>query len=160
MTPDGGRGRRFRLLVHGLHPRFGLSYALRLPALCVACVFALATADPRNALAQKKNGPYMEVEPERHDYGNVRQEQKLVHDFTVHNTGTETLVIERISTSCGCTAALVSEKEVAPGNSTTLRVTLDTRKYKGLIHRTVSLASNDKRRVVRVEVQAFVEADW
>lgn len=108
--------------------------------------------------AQKKSGgPRMEIEPEEYDFGSVQQDEKLVHEFAIHNTGDEVLEIRRISTTCGCTAALTADKSVAPGESTTLRVTLETRKYRGTIERSVSVASNDPRRVHTVHVKAFVE---
>lgn len=109
--------------------------------------------------SQKKTfaGPRMEIEPELHDFGSASQNQKLIHDFTLHNVGSEDLVIRRISTSCGCTAALASEQVIPPGETATLKVTLETRKYRGQIQRSISLASNDSRRVQTVRVQVFVE---
>ena len=73
--------------------------------LGVALLLISTVASPS---AQKKvaDGPRMEIFPEVHDFGNSRQNQKLVHEFKIQNTGTEDLVIGRISTSCGCTAAL------------------------------------------------------
>jgi hypothetical protein len=100
----------------------------------------------------------MEIEPSEHDFGSTRQDQKLVYEFVVRNTGTEDLELLRIATSCGCTAALPAERIVPPGGSTTLEVTLETRKYKGVLERSVSVASNDRtRRVGTVHVKAFVE---
>ncbi|HJS75109.1 MAG TPA: DUF1573 domain-containing protein [Vicinamibacteria bacterium] len=107
--------------------------------------------------AQPSKGARMEIEPAEHDFGAVRQDQKLTHDFLVRNTGTEDLTLLRIATSCGCAAALPAERVVPPGGSTTLQVTLETRKYKGAVERSVSIASNDRRRVATVRVRAFVE---
>lgn len=99
----------------------------------------------------------MEIEPSEHDFGSARQDQKLVYDFVVRNTGTEDLELLRIATSCGCTAALPAERLVPPGGSTTLQVTLETRKYKGALERSVSVATNDRKRVGTVRVKVFVE---
>jgi hypothetical protein len=106
----------------------------------------------------KKGGPKLEVVPEEHDFGSLSQGQKVVHEFTISNTGTEALEIRRISTSCGCTAALTSDRTVPPGGTTKLKVTLETRKYRGVVERSVSVASNDPKRVHTVRVKAFVEA--
>lgn len=135
---------------------------MAIPVLLGSLVAGGAGYGYAHALAGQKSqaGPRMEIEPEEHDFGNVQQDQTLVHDFLVQNTGTEELVIEKISTSCGCTAAIPSDRVVPPGGSTTLRVTVETRKYKGILHNSISLASNDARRVRTVRVQAFVEADW
>lgn len=123
-------------------------------------LIAVALTVTNDGFAQSSrntNGPVMEIEPEEHDFGGVRQNQKYVHEFTVSNVGTEALEIRRISTSCGCTAAIAETRTIEPGGSTILRVTLETRKYKGVIQKSVSVASNDRRRVRTVRVKAFVE---
>lgn len=123
-------------------------------ALALMCALASGTGV---AQSKSKSGPVMEIEPEEFDFGGVEQDQKLVHEFTIHNVGTEDLEIRRISTSCGCTAAIPAERVVKPGGSTTLEVVLETRKYKGVIDKSVSVASNDRAVVRTVRVRAFVE---
>ena len=122
--------------------------------LAVMCVAAAGTSV---AQRKTKSGPVMEIEPKAHDFGGVQQDQKLVHEFTVRNVGTEDVEIRRISTSCGCTAAILADSIVKPGESTTLEVVLETRKYKGVIDKSVSVASNDRERVRTIRVRAFVE---
>ncbi len=114
---------------------------------------------PGTSVAEQnsKPGPVMEIEPKEHDFGGVKQDQKLVHEFTVNNVGSEDLEIRRISTSCGCTAAILTKRIVKPGESVTLEVVLETRKYKGVIDKSVSVASNDRERVHTIRVRAFVE---
>ena len=102
-------------------------------------------------------GPGIEVIPEDHDFGRVQQNAKLEKEFEIRNIGTEELTIGRISTSCGCTAALTSEKFLKPGESTTLKVEVETRMYKGDIERTVSVASNAANsKITQIKVKAFV----
>lgn len=103
-------------------------------------------------------GARIEVSPEVYDFGKVKQQQKLDTEFVIKNAGSEDLTIGRISTSCGCTAALTAEKVVKPGKTTTLKVTLETREYEGPIERSVSIASNDPKRIKTIKVKAFVEA--
>jgi hypothetical protein len=127
------------------------------PGAFLAALF-LSAASPVLAQTAKAVGPRIEVEPSEHDFGSARQDQKLVHDFVVRNTGDADLELLKIATSCGCAAALPEERVVPPGGSTILAVTLETRKYKGAIERSISVASNDRRqRVSTVKVRAFVE---
>jgi hypothetical protein len=131
---------------------------MRLSAHVAIAALSLSLAAPARAQASKGAGPRMEIEPSQYDFGPVRQDQKLVYAFLVKNTGTEDLTLLRIATSCGCTAALPADRVVPPGGSTTLSVTLETRKYKGVLERSVSVASNDRgKRVGTVRVKAFVE---
>jgi hypothetical protein len=127
----------------------------RLSSIALALLLA---ARPLSSQSAKTAGPRISIEPAEHDFGPARQDQKLVYDFVVVNTGDQELSLLKIATSCGCTAALPAERVVPPGGSTTLTVTLETRKYKGVLERSVSVASNDKRqRVATVRVKAFVE---
>jgi hypothetical protein len=136
-----------------------LSGATRAAAWLLALTFSsIHPALGQESRAEKGRGARLSIEPEEHDFGSVRQDEKLVHEFTIVNSGTEPLEIRRISTSCGCTAALAAERIVPPGEATTLRVTMETRKSRGRVERSVSLASNDPRRVHTVRVQAFIEA--
>jgi len=120
---------------------------------------AASVAAPAASAAQgkSKSGPVMEIEPEQYDFGAVRQHQKLVHEFTVKNTGSEDLELLRIATSCGCAAAVPRDRIVKPGESTTLEVTVETRKYSGVIQKSVSVASNDRQVVRTIRIHAFVE---
>jgi len=130
---------------------------MRLSSVVAITALLLSAPMPLRAQAAKGGGPLISIEPSQHDFGSARQDQKLVYDFVVRNTGTEDLTILRIATSCGCTAALPAERLIPPGGSTTLQVTLETRKYKGVLERSISVASNDRRRVATIRVQAFVE---
>lgn len=118
---------------------------------------ALVVAGDEKAQSKPVKGPHLEITPEVHDFGKVKQNQRMVQEFVIKNTGSEELKIGRISTSCGCTAALTSDKTVKPGETTSLEVTFETRRYKGPIQRSISIASNDPKRIKTIKVKAFVE---
>jgi hypothetical protein len=126
----------------------------RIAALAVAALVALAAgADEKPAAA-----PRIRVEPESFDFGKAQQGKTLRKDFTIRNFGDAELVIEGVSTTCGCTAALAAQSRVEPGGRTVLRVTFDTRTYTGKVERDVLVRSNDpKTSLVQVRVSATVE---
>jgi hypothetical protein len=114
-------------------------------------ILLLATAAPAKA-------PAIAVRPAAHDFGKARPQQTLRKEFSVENGGTADLLIEGVSTTCGCTAAVTGDKQVAPGGSTHLTVTLETREARGRLVRRVLVRSNDpKTPVVEVTVSATVE---
>jgi hypothetical protein len=122
-------------------------------AVLAAIVSAPAGADEKATLA-----PRIQVEPEAFDFGTVQQGKTLRKDFTLRNFGDATLVIEGVSTTCGCTAALAAEDHVPPGGRTVLRVTFETRTFSGKVERDVLVRSNDpKAPRVQVRVSATVE---
>ncbi len=105
----------------------------------------------------KAAGPQLEISPELHDFGKAKQNQRLVKEFEIENTGSEDLRIGRISTSCGCTVARPSVRVLKPGETTSLEVILETRRYLGNIQRSVSVASNDPKRIKTIKVKVYVE---
>jgi uncharacterized protein DUF1573 len=111
------------------------------------------------APAPEGKGPRISVEPQSFDFGKAVQNKTLSKEFSIKNYGTEDLVIENVSTTCGCTAALLDSKVVKPGGSTPLRVTLETRTYSGKVERKILIRSNDPAtNVLELKVEAMVGA--
>jgi hypothetical protein len=106
----------------------------------LAVAFLLATT---MASAEQAKGPRIRVEPTTFDFGKVRPRRTLRKEFRLRNLGDQALVIGRISKSCGCTGAIVEETTVEPGDSTPLRIWLETRNASGRIEERVVLPSND-----------------
>ncbi len=79
----------------------------------------------------------------QHDFGIVKEGSIVSHTFKFTNKGKAVLNIKDIKTSCGCTAALISSKEIAPGKVGTLKVDLDTKNRQGRMSRTITVVSND-----------------
>jgi hypothetical protein len=115
---------------------------------------------PTFSLAQEKEraAPRIRVEPEAFDFGKALPEKSLRKEFTLRNFGDAELVIEGVTTTCGCTAAISAKKRLEAGGSTQLTVTLETRSYKGKLERQVLVRSNDpKTPLLTVRVSATVE---
>ncbi len=105
---------------------------------------ALLAALP--GLAQQEQAPSIAVEPDRFDFGSVQQQRTLSKQFRVRNFGSRPLSIERITASCGCFAWQLEEGDIAPGESVSLRVSLDTRDDLRRVERSVLIESNDPER--------------
>ena len=120
---------------------------------------ALLAAGAASGRTEQQKTPRIRVEPETFDFGKALPAKTLRKEFTLSNFGDAALVIENVSTTCGCTAALASDTKLAPGSSTVLRVTLETRSYSGKLERQVLVRSNDaKSPLLTVKVSATVEA--
>jgi hypothetical protein len=86
----------------------------------------------------------------QHDFGKVNEGDKVNYTFNFANKGTSALTIKDIKTSCGCTAALLSQDNLAPGQEGTLKVELDTKNRSGKMSRTVTINSNDPKDPAKV----------
>lgn len=110
--------------------------------------------------AGRSQPPRLEVIPSSHDFGEVRLEP-VDKRFQLENRGDDLLQISRVATSCSCTSAEVKDKEIKPGNSTSLTVTFDPTAMdppiKGEVLRIIYLQSNDPdQEETKIEITANV----
>ena len=119
-----------------------------------------AAKDGAGEATAPAKGPRIAVEPENFDFGKSLQHKTLTKEFSIHNYGSEDHVIENVTTTCGCTAAVAGETTVPPGESTPLKVSLETRANVGQVERTVIVRSNDPQKtILELRVRTVVEAD-
>jgi hypothetical protein len=124
--------------------------------LLAALLLARETPVPPSPAAAAP-APRIAVEPASFDFGRVVPQRTLHRQFQVRNFGSADLDIERVSTSCGCTAALLDNKVVKPGGSAALRVSFETRNYSGKVTRSVLIKSNDPAHpTVELKLEATV----
>ena len=103
-------------------------------------------------------GPKVKFQEEKWDFGKVKEGQVKTHVFVFNNMGDAPLHIKRVRTSCGCAAALISDKKVEPGNKGELKVTLNSRGYEGNIAKYVYVESNDRSQPVKqLQISASIE---
>jgi hypothetical protein len=92
--------------------------------------------------------PKVAVDRDSHQFGEIFEGVRVEHTFHFRNIGDQPLVIDRVRSSCGCTAALLSATVIAPGESGQLRTTFDSSRFRGTISKKVSFYSNDPVRPV------------
>ena len=88
-------------------------------------------------------GPKLLVQPINHDFGTIEQGEKVTHVFVLTNNGGDLLTILNVQTSCGCTAAKPEKNELAPGESTNLKVTFNSTGRHGAQKKNITIKSND-----------------
>ncbi len=102
--------------------------------------------------------PEIAFEQETGDFGRIKEGQVVTHVFSFSNRGDALLEIQRVRTSCGCAAALVSQKKLAPGEKGELKVTFNSRGYAGNVAKYVYVHSNDPQRPqVQLTVKASID---
>jgi hypothetical protein len=67
-------------------------------------------------VASAQAEPRAEVSETSHDFGQVREDMTLVHDFVVKNTGDQDLQILMVDPDCACTVAKY-DKVIPPGGT-------------------------------------------
>ncbi len=113
------------------------------------------------AYAANQKQPKIVLSEYSFDAGSINPDDGIWKgEFNIRNEGEAALVIEGISTSCGCTKAKADEETIEPGRETKLTVTYDPSTHPGLtgkIERVVYISSNDpENREVGLKITANV----
>lgn len=126
----------------------------RLMSLCIPVFLSLfvslsyaqetAPVAPEPPPASPARPPQITFPESSHDFGPIEEGDVATYNFVVKNTGGSRLILDRINTSCGCAAALPQNKEIEPGDTTTIQVSFNSKGRAGQsAHKTVTVYSND-----------------
>lgn len=111
---------------------------LSLAACGVMAFSCTLSAQPKLEIVQTDH-----LKGETYDWGTISFKQSpLKADVTLKNAGTEKLTLNDPKPTCGCTTAPLEKKELAPGESTVMHITLNV-SHAGPVTKSISLTSND-----------------
>jgi len=120
--------------------------------------FVLALILCLGSFASGEKGPKIKFIEETIDFGKIKQGEVLNHVFVFQNVGEETLKIKKVQSSCGCTAALITKKEVAPGEKGEVKITFNSRGFRGKVNKYIYVETNDPAQSsMRLSVSANIE---
>jgi|GEM_PF-1733095 len=102
----------------------------------------------------------IKADPALIDFGRQRQEKTVSATVQLTNTGKKPLTIDHVAADCSCTAATPEQKELAPGQSTKMEVSFQTRSYQGEVHRRVTVDTSDGQIVVAVQAMVSAFDHW
>jgi hypothetical protein len=103
-------------------------------------------------------GPKIQFKELKWDFGNIKEGEVLMHEFRFENIGDEPLIITRVRTSCGCAAAILSKKELNPGEKGEIQAKFNTRGYYGEQNKFIYVESNDPTTsVAQLMISASIE---
>ena len=94
------------------------------------------------------------------DFGQVKQGAILKHDFVLKNETKDILKINNIHTSCGCTASESGKKSLLPQESTSIKVTFNSRGYLGPVTQFIYVNTDSiDLAIVKFTIKASVVKD-
>lgn len=89
--------------------------------------------------------PVAKFSEKSHDFGEMKQGDKMDHTFTLTNNGKSELVIRNVRSSCGCTAVAPAKKVIAPGESAPVKVTFNSQGKRGRQSKSITVITNDPK---------------
>ena len=103
------------------------------------------------------NAPEITFDCDTYDYGEVVDGEVVEVDFNFTNTGNSDLIIFNASASCGCTVPEYPQnKNIKPGESSSLKVRFDTSNKPGKQMKTVTLTTNTNSGRKLIRINGFV----
>lgn len=85
------------------------------------------------------------------DWKDVSPKDNPLHkDVVIKNAGTEKLIIKEVKPTCGCTTAPLDKYELNPGETTTMKVTLNLGSSSGKVLKTIRVHSNDPTAAMKI----------
>jgi len=89
------------------------------------------------------------------DFGTVPRGPMLAHSFHITNKTQQPVHISGVRVSCGCVSASAAQDQLAPGQSTAINATMDTRRFTGVKSVTIYVTFDQPQwEEVRLWVQA------
>jgi hypothetical protein len=101
----------------------------------------------------QKNGPILVFAEKVHDFGDIKQGEKVEWIFKFKNTGTQPLIISDVVTTCSCTAKQWSKDPVLPGKMGQITVSFDSAGKQGLQNKVITILSNAINSTERVSIR-------
>ncbi len=84
----------------------------------------------------------IEFEETVHDFGSIKEGEKVSHVFKFTNTGDSPLILTGVQPSCGCTASDYTKTPVEPGGEGTISLTFDSKGKPGNVNKTATVKAN------------------
>ncbi len=90
------------------------------------------------------------------DFGQVKDGESVEHVFTFKNTGSEPVIVSRVSTSCGCTTPEYTATPVAPDKEGQIKVVFDSHGQSGKQQKIITVVSNAKNNIQTIQLKGEV----
>lgn len=105
----------------------------------IMAIFTLASSTAMGA-----DGPRIEFDKLRHDYGKILYGDKVSAEFTFVNSGDEPLIIKSLHATCGCTKAVEGSREIPPKGKSRITASFETEGLKaGRKEKSIMICTND-----------------
>lgn len=125
--------------------------------MLAALLLVAVDLQAQNTSKQKKKG-VIEFEKVHIDLGDFpKADGKKTVKFKFQNTGNGKLVINNVSTSCGCTVADYPKHFIKPGGKGEIVVTYDgTKKVAGKFQKSITVYTDGGKKFTRLHISGYM----
>ncbi len=105
-----------------------------------------------------QKAPRLQLASTSMDFGRIAKDASVSREVSVTNTGKKELLIKAVQGNCSCVMASAVKSALKPGESTTVKVTFNSKDRKATQNKAVTIYSNDPQNPVqRFTFTAYIE---
>jgi hypothetical protein len=90
------------------------------------------------------------------DFGRIKSGDIINHKFVFTNIGAETLTINQVHASCGCTATAEWTRKVEPGETGVIPVVFNSQNFSGHVLKTISVMSSSSQQPAVLQIKGEI----
>ena len=105
----------------------------------------------------KNTQAILKVEKE-YNFGEIKKNEKIIHNFKIENKSDVELKIEKIGTSCGCTVASIKDSIINKNESTEVKVIFTPSETdKGKISKSIVILANTEPPYTSITLKGIIK---
>lgn len=109
--------------------------------------------------ANVSSGASFQWEKTMHNFGTINQGEVVNFTYKFTNNGTEDLLVQSASASCGCTVPKKPTGPIAPGEQGEIVVRYDSKGKSGQVSPVITIVANTNPRQTRLNLRGFVQVN-
>ena len=98
------------------------------------------------------NGPILTFSEKIFNFGEITQNDVVEHVFTFENTGSTTLILTQVKTTCGCTVPSWPREPIASGETSEITVRFNSRGKSGMQNKIITIISNAQNATEKIRI--------
>lgn len=115
-------------------------------ALAISCNNPTATVSDTDSVSvsttTSQNGAAISFEKNSYDFGQIKEGEKVAHEFKFSNNGSVPLIISNATATCGCTVPEYPKEPIAPGSAGLIKVVFNSEGKVGMQNKVVTITTN------------------
>jgi len=117
------------------------------------------TASAQPVEADISSGASFQWESTMYNFGTIQQGEVVNYTFKFTNNGTDDLLIQSTSASCGCTVPNHTKEPIPPGGMGEIVVRFDSKGKTGQQSPVITVVANTNPKQVRLSLRGFVQSN-
>lgn len=96
--------------------------------------------------AELANAPVISFNATSHDFGDIKEGDRVEYTFMIQNKGKRDLIIREVKTSCGCTVVSPAKKVIGANETAPVKVVFNSTGKRGRQNKAITVITNDPKR--------------